>query len=132
MNPRAVGAVIYALDARKLARFYADVLDFDREEVDEDFVRLVGPQSELVIVQAPAEWTDSVVIESPPALREETAIKFFLQVRSIPEARSQAARLGGGIYDEDREWMMGSFLVVDGFDPEGNIFQLREWVGVEV
>jgi len=47
-------------------------------------------------------------------------------VASLAEARAEAPSLGGALYPSDREWEGKGFRACDGYDPEGNILQLRE------
>ncbi len=46
--------------------------------------------------------------------------------KHIEDARKQAAALGGQVGPKAREWQARGFRACDGFDPEGNVFQVRE------
>ena len=52
-------------------------------------------------------------------------MKPLLPVASLDEARAAAASLGGIVDGVEREWDWRGATVVDGHDPEGNVFQLR-------
>ena len=65
-------------------------------------------------------------LTQPPALREDSCIKLCLPVDSIAAARTQAAQLGGQIGPTAKEWEARGFRACDGYDPEGNVFQVRE------
>lgn len=80
----------------------------------------------LVVHAIPKEIADSISIASPPELRTNVPIKLFFPVASLAEARDKAASLGGALYPSDKEWGGRGFRACDGYDPEGNIVQLRE------
>ena len=40
-----------------------------------------------------------------------------------------AAALGGQIGPKQKQWTARGFTACDGFDPEGNVFQVRETAG---
>jgi predicted enzyme related to lactoylglutathione lyase len=46
-------------------------------------------------------------------------------VDSLAEAKAQATALGGIVFDD--EWSGPRFRVRNACDPEGNVFQLREF-----
>ena len=58
-------------------------------------------------------------------MREDTPIKLFFTVPSLAEAQRVAATVGGEVFDET--WEGEGFLAPNGRDPEGNIFQVREF-----
>ena len=64
-------------------------------------------------------------MSDPPVRREETPIKLVLPVRDLGGARTAAAALGGVVDGPEREWEFQGHRVVDGHDPEGNVFQVR-------
>jgi predicted enzyme related to lactoylglutathione lyase len=51
-------------------------------------------------------------------------VKLSFRVDSIARAREAAAGLGGAVYGPDREWVDEAATVCDGYDPDGNVFQL--------
>ena len=122
----AVKSVIYAKDARRLADFYGQVLALPRVEEGASFVRLATEGMELTVVQAPAAITDSIVIAQPPLVREETPIKLSFAVADMEALRPLVERLGGGLQDVEATWSWRGERHLDGWDPEGNVFQLRE------
>jgi predicted enzyme related to lactoylglutathione lyase len=123
---RAMQAVIYAKDARRLAGFYEKLLALPRTEAGSGFVRLAEAGLQLTLVQAPAAIADRIVIAEPPQRREETPIKLSFAVPDIESLRSLAERLGGGLQDAEAGWAWQGERHLDGWDPEGNVFQLRE------
>jgi predicted enzyme related to lactoylglutathione lyase len=49
-----------------------------------------------------------------------------LPVVSIAAARSLAVAHGGAIKSPQHEWEARGFRACDGYDPEGNVIQVRE------
>ncbi|MGD9944835.1 MAG: VOC family protein [Burkholderiaceae bacterium] len=120
------GAVIFAKDLERLARFYERLLTFRVSHAEPDHVVLESEAFELVIHAIPEHIASSIVISEPPEVREETPIKLFFAVENLAQARAAAAQLGGLLAPVQREWQGAGFRVCDGHDPEGNVFQLRQ------
>ncbi len=118
------GVFIYAKDRHRLAHFYESVLGFVLLEESDDSATLQFGSLHLIIHAIPQHIAASIVITSPPQPREDTALKFFFTVPSIAACRSAASQLGGGVFSD--EWESSGFIMCNAFDPEGNIFQLRE------
>lgn len=125
-GPARNGLFLYAKDLERLAGFYQSLLAMRRVHATAELVVLQIPASDmqLVIHAIPAPIAVTISITTPPVRREDTALKFFLTVPSLPEARRLAASLGGEVYTE--QWQGPGFVVSNACDPEGNIFQLRE------
>ena len=127
MHPApALTAVIYAKDARRLAVFYAEALGLERLEEAAGFVLLASSGIELVIVQAPPDVAEAIVVATPPAIREDTPVKLSFQVDAIEAIRPVVTRLGGGLAAADTAWTWRGRRHQDGHDPEGNVFGLRQ------
>jgi hypothetical protein len=74
--------------------------------------------------QIPEQYSKNIVITVPPVVRESGAIKLSFRVDSISRSRQTAAELGGHVYGAEREWSNGEATTCDGYDPDGNVFQL--------
>lgn len=98
---------------------------------DDHYIELESDSFQLVVLQIPKRIADAIVIASPPERREDAAIKLVLFVQSIEHARTSALQLGGGVNTPDREWQFQGATVCDGYDPEGNVFQLRQQTDTE-
>lgn len=120
------GVFIYAKDRHRLAHFYQSVLGFVLLEESDDLAILQSGSLQLVIHAIPQHIAATIDITSPPQPREDAALKFFFTVPSIAACRSAASPLDGGIFSG--EWTSSGFIMCNAFDPEGNIFQLRESV----
>ena len=125
-NPFSAGAIVYAKDIRRLARFYAEVADLEVMHEVADHVVLESETHELVIVAIPAATAARIVISTPPARRENTAFKLSFAVASLADARAAAKAAGGDLNPPEKEWDFQGLRVCDGCDPEGNMIQLRE------
>ena len=119
-------AAVYAKEARRLAGFYAEVLGLETVEEGATFVLLAAEGLELAVVQAPPEIADAIVLATPPAVREDTPIKLSFLVDDLERVRSVVDRLGGGLAATEAAWSWRGHLHLDGWDPEGNVFQLRQ------
>jgi len=126
-GPARAGALVYARDLARVSKFYEEVLQMRRVLADADHHVLESPDLQLIVHAIPAHVAASIAIGSPPAPREEAAIKLFFTVASFADAAAVAASLGGMLYEQ--EWAGPGFKVRNGCDPEGNIVQFRERAG---
>ena len=123
-GPARAGVFIYAKDLERMARFYEAVLGMRQVHATGEIAVLESPDIQLVLHATPPQYAAGLAITSPPRLRENTALKFFFTVASIPQARERAAALGGNV--QLQHWSGPGFVVCNANDPEGNVFQLRE------
>jgi predicted enzyme related to lactoylglutathione lyase len=128
MPTASVLAVIYAKDLARMVAFYEAVLHLSRQEESADFVLLAGADFELSVVAIPADIAVGIELAVPPAPREDTPIKLSFMVHSIEALRELVARAGGTLKPHGAEWIWRSQQHLDGLDPEGNVFQLRQLV----
>jgi hypothetical protein len=68
---------------------------------------------------------DTIEITQPPRIRTNLPIKLCFPVVSIPDARQSALALGGMPNPSAQEWVERGFRICDGYDPEGNVIQVR-------
>ncbi|MFZ6721284.1 hypothetical protein [Undibacterium sp. Ji49W] len=122
------GAVIYAKNLSKLSHFYEQIMQFGISHADDTYSILALSHFQLVIHAIPAHIADTFDIKTPPERREDTAIKLVLPVSDIGLARETAARLGGQIDASEHEWEFQQCRICDGYDPEGNVFQIRAFL----
>ena len=124
-GPARAGLFIYAKDLERVARFYEAVAGMRRLRDDAELVVLQNADIQLLVHLIPPQFSKDVVVSTPPKRREQTALKFFLTVPSIAGARELAAHLGGEVLSES--WQGPGFNVCNAMDPEGNVFQVREF-----
>jgi len=127
-NPPLAGAVVFAKDMARVARFYEELLAMAVVQSERDHIVLESAHCQLVIHAIPKEIADSIVISTPPERRTEMPIKLFFYVDSISDARTKAQALGGELNPPNSEWEARGFRACDGADPAGNVLQLRESV----
>jgi predicted enzyme related to lactoylglutathione lyase len=123
-GPARAGLFVYAHDRERLARFHEMVAGMTRLNDTPELTVLESPDIQLLVHGIPPHIAADIVIASPPARREDTALKFFFTVPSLDEARREATALGGDVGHEN--WEGPGFVVCNAMDPEGNVFQLRE------
>ena len=119
-------AVLFTNDMESLARFYERVAGLRQSRADDDHIALVNDGFRLIVHRIPEQHAGHKTVSSPPHVRFGSALKLSLPVESIAASRETAAQLGGGVEAPDREWPYESTTVCDGWDPDGNVFQLFE------
>jgi predicted enzyme related to lactoylglutathione lyase len=124
-SPRA-GAVLYVKHLEHVVAFYVGVFGLTARQVATDHVVLESPTFQLVVVRIHKDVAASIVIGTPPSRRERAPTKLVFFIESIANARTAASKLGGGLNAVGRESQFDGSKVCDGYDPEGNIFQVRE------
>ena len=123
-GPARAGALLYALDLPKISAFYGEVLGMQLLHEASTHHVIENGDLQLVLHAIPAAIAAGIQLSSPPEPREEAALKFFFTVPSLAAAERCILRLGGGTVPG--EWPGPGFRIRHFFDPEGNIFQLRE------
>lgn len=126
-GPARAGALIYAKDPGLLTHFYRTLLQMDLLSQDEQLVVLENGDFQLLLHTIPEPYAGQIEVTQPPELRERSAIKLFFTVSSLAWAEAKAADLGGGLLPQ--QWSGPGFVLRNAFDPEGNILQLREFLG---
>lgn len=125
-NQQKPGAVLFASDSPGIASFYEGLFGMTRTHSEDGLIVLESSRLQLVIHGIPKKIAESIEIDSPPSRRSNTAIKLVFPVENIAECRALAESLGGGLDPKEKEFVARGFRACDGFDPEGNVFQLRE------
>ncbi len=128
-GPARAGALIYAREPGLLSHFYRTLLQMEIRSQSEQLIVLENGDIQLLVHAIPEPYIGLVVVTTPPALREQGAIKLFFTVPSLAWAEAKAADLGGGLLPQ--QWSGPGFVVRNAFDPEGNILQLREFLNVQ-
>jgi predicted enzyme related to lactoylglutathione lyase len=122
----SAGAVLYAADAARISAFYSALIGFQILHADDEYVLLRSDTYELVVLTTRESRAAGATLTQPPQPRTGTAIKPVFFVPDLSSARALAGQLGGGLDAATDEWRFGGCIVCDGFDPEGNVFQLRQ------
>lgn len=124
------GAVLFAKDLKRIAEFYRKLLSLSVLQAEQDFVVLESEVFQLVIHAIPEHIVGSINIMNPPIIRQETPVKLSFPVANIAKTRAIASLLCGQVNPSQSEWETNSTRICDGFDPEGNVFQLRQAVSL--
>ena len=120
-GPAKSGAFLYAHDVSVLVDFYSMLLGAKSVRQTPDFTILACEGLQLIVHELPDG------IDVPPSLElpRESSIKLFFSVESLEVANQRLIELGGKTMQE--VWSNSLFSVRNAVDPEGNIFQLREF-----
>ena len=124
MTPMMSALLVYAQDVSAVSHFYQAVLAGQISEQHEDYWVVIAPGVEVVVLSTPLTRALPVVHEPLP--RQDVAIKPVFIVDDLQRVREAAVATGGGAKPAHAEWRFGDFLVLDGWDPEGNIIQFRQ------
>ena len=118
--------VIYARHKARVSAFYQRTLGLDVVEDASSHDLLRGPGVELVIHAIPAEYASNIEIADTPQVREETPFKPVFAVADLEAVRAAASATGGSLAPVSSAWRYDGAVVIDGFDPEGNVVQFRQ------
>ena len=116
--------VLWAEDLDNASNFYAALLGAEISDQSADFVRISSDQNQILLHAVPEDYREGVSV--PPVVREDAVLKPVYQVLSIATARDAVADMAGKVLSVDREQSYSATRYCDGFDPEGNVFQLAE------
>jgi len=119
-------AVVFCSDVATLSTFYQAVAAMVRLSGDATHTVLEVEGFQLVVHGLRGEPGVAADASGQVPVRQDSYVKVCLPVASLAAARTQAESLGGKLYPPDREWQARGFRACDGYDPEGNVFQLRE------
>jgi predicted enzyme related to lactoylglutathione lyase len=123
-SPARAGALIYAKDVEHMSAFYQQVVGMRLLHGDAERHVIGSADMQLILHALPAHLAGSVTVSSPPVPREEQAIKLFFTVPSLSEAEAAASSLAGAVFGP--VYSGPGFRVRNAYDPEGNIFHVRE------
>jgi predicted enzyme related to lactoylglutathione lyase len=120
------GLVIFAKNKQTVSNFYQQTLGLKLEESDKTHDLLVGQGHEVVVHAISKAYANSIEIASPPIPRDETPMKPTFVVDDLEAVRSAAKATGGHLKPLKQAWRFRGFVVLDGWDPEGNIVQFKQ------
>ena len=120
------GLVVFAKNKKRVSAFYQQALGLVVEESGTSHDLLRGHGYELVIHTIPRKIASGIVIADPPAPREETPLKPTFVVGSLAAVRRAVEATGGYLKPESGAWRIRGHVVLDGWDPEGNIVQFKQ------
>jgi hypothetical protein len=115
--------VVFSINVRRLAKFYEVVLSLEPLEETSGDIRLVNGRDEVLIHSIPTKIVRDVAVSSPPAPRDNSALKPVFDVTSLESALAGVEAMGG--VDTGRGFSLGGLTRRDVVDPDGNVIQLR-------
>lgn len=120
------GLVIFAKSKDKVSAFYQQTLGLKLQESEDSHDLLLGAGQEVVIHAISKRYADSIEIASPPVPRDEAAMKPTFVVADLAQVREAVKRTGGFLKPLKQAWRFRGVVVLDGWDPEGNIVQFKQ------
>lgn len=121
------GLVVFAKNKKRVSAFYQQTLDLDLAETATSHDLLRGHGYEVVVHTIPRKYAASMTITKPPVPRQDSPFKpTFVVVVSIEAVRSAAQATGGYLKPNSGAWHFRGHVVIDGWDPEGNIVQFKQ------
>jgi predicted enzyme related to lactoylglutathione lyase len=120
------GLVVFAKNKKRVSAFYQQTLSLKVIESDSSYELLRDKGYEVVVHTIPKKYAVGIKITKPPEPREETPFKPTFVVKSLAHVRSAAEATGGYLKPEAGAWHFRGHVVLDGWDPEGNIVQFKQ------
>ena len=120
------GLVVFAKNKKRVSAFYQQALGLSVEECDTSHDLLRGHGYEVVVHTIPRKYAAGISISKPPEPRQETPFKPTFVVPSLAAVRTAAEATGGHLKPEAGAWRFRGHVVLDGWDPEGNIVQFKQ------
>lgn len=116
--------VLWVEDLDRASDFYSRLLNASVSEQSETFVAVASHHNEVLLHLVPEQYREGIAGE--PTVREDSVMKPIFQVESISSARAAVASLSGKVQPTETQQLYQAATYCDGFDVEGNVFQLRE------
>jgi len=116
-GPAKIGALIYGKNIEGLSTFYIELLGMIKLRETNEFISLDANGLNIIIHEFPADV--------PTNFDRQNTVKLFFSVNSLENSHAKVKELGGLVHKG--VWKSPIFSVCNVSDPEGNIFQLREF-----
>jgi predicted enzyme related to lactoylglutathione lyase len=116
--------VLWVEDLSIAKDFYQKLLSAEILDDSATFVRVASKDNEVLLHLVPEQYREGISL--PPRPREDAVIKPIFVVPSVNEARAAVAGLSGQVNSAETEQVYAQSRYCDGFDPEGNMFQVSE------
>ncbi len=120
------GLVIFSKNKKRVSAFYRQTLGLVATEEAPSHDVLQGNGIELVIHAIPKKFSSEIRITKPPQVREDTPFKPAFLVDDLEAVRSAAQATGGNLKPAEMAWHIRGNIVLDGWDPEGNVVQFKQ------
>lgn len=126
LHSASQGLVVFAKSKKVVSTFYQQTLGLTVQESEPTHDLLLNASYELVVHAISKAYADSIDIESPPVPRDECAMKPTFVVDDLERVRSAVKQTGGHLKPLKQAWRFRGMIVLDGWDPEGNIVQFKQ------
>lgn len=120
------GLVVFAKDKPRVSAFYQQTLGLEVQASDATHDLLRGKGYEVVVHTIPARYAAGITLTSPAEPRDDTPFKPTFVVESLEAVRAAAEATGGHLKPAASAWRFRGHVVLDGWDPEGNIVQFKQ------
>ncbi len=120
------GCVVFAKNKKRVSAFYQQTLALEIGESERTHDLLLGPGYEVVVHSIPRKHAANIEIASPALPRDATPFKPTFMVPYLEAVRVAATETGGYLKPRARAWRFRGCIVLDCWDPEGNIVQFKE------
>ncbi len=120
------GLVVFAKSKKRVSAFYRNALNLTVEESASTHDLLRGHGYEVVVHAIPREYASQIKIAKPPVVREDTPFKPTFVVKDLEAVRAVASKTGGYLKPAEGAWRFRGCIVLDGWDPEGNVVQFKQ------
>ena len=120
------GLVVFAKNKKRVSAFYQQTLGLDVIASDTSHDLLRNQAYEVVVHTISRKYAAGITIAKPPEPRDETPFKPTFVVASLAQVRSAAEATGGHLKPAAGAWHFRGHVVLDGWDPEGNIVQFKQ------
>ena len=117
---------VFAKQVDKVSLCYQQALGLKVEVSDKTHDLLVGQNYEVVVHAISKAYAQSIEIESPPKRRDDVALQPTFVVDDLEVVRAAAKANGGFLKPIKQAWRIRGFIVLDGYDPEGNVIQFKQ------
>lgn len=116
--------VLWVDDLDSAEQFYKCLLSAESTDKSSSFVRVFTADNEVLLHLVPEEYRDNK--NGLAQVRESAAMKPIFSVNNIDVARVSVAGLAGTVFGSETEQSYTGVTYCDGYDTEGNVFQLSE------
>lgn len=120
------GLVVFAKNKKRVSAFYRQTLGLEVRASDASHDLLRGHGYEVVVHAIPRKYAAGIAIAKPPLPREDVAFKPTFVVADLSAVRRAVEATGGGLRPDSGAWRFRGHVVLDGWDPEGNVVQFKQ------
>ncbi len=118
--------VVYAKNKKRVSAFYRQTLELTVRESEPSLDLLQGGGHAVAVHSIPRKYATGITIAKPPEPRDGTPFKPTFVVASLAAVRRAIEKTGGFLKPDASACLFRGHVVLDGWDPEGNIVQFKQ------